>query len=160
MKGIRNAVRLKPPPATPRRTDTVMRRPQLRRNLTGYGFIAPWLVALTVFVGYPFLAGFWFSFCDFPPLKGPMFIGAANYAELLGDPVFHRSLGVTLVYASVAIPLGVFLAISLALLLNSRIRGISVYRVIFYLPHLVPTVVVALLWLWIFNPKLLRYTYA
>jgi ABC-type sugar transport system permease subunit len=125
----------------------------LRRSLTGYAFIAPWLVALTVFIGFPFLAGFYFSFCDFPPLKGPLFIGTGNYTELVRDPVFRRVLGVTLVYAAVAIPLGVVAALSLALLLNSRIRGLTFYRVIFYLPHLVPTVVVALLWLWVFNPE-------
>ena len=125
----------------------------VRQSLTGYGFILPWLLALLVFIGYPFVGGFYFSFCDFPPLKDPMFVGLENYSALLSDPVFHRSLGVTLIYAAVAIPLGVGFALTLALLLNTRIRGQSVYRVIFYLPHLVPTVVVALLWLWIFNPK-------
>ena len=128
-------------------------RTSLRPSLTGYAFIAPWLVALTVFIGYPFLAGFAFSFCDFPPLKEPLYIGMANYTELLRDPVFRHALGVTLVYAALAIPLGVAMALSLALLLNSRIRGLAIYRVLFYLPHLVPTVVVALLWLWIFNPE-------
>jgi len=124
----------------------------VRRTLTGYGFILPWMIALAVFIGWPFAAGFYFSFCDFPPLKTPLFIGLDNYRELLGDPVFHRSLGVTMIYAAVAIPLGVLLALTLALMLNARIRGQSFYRVIFFLPHLVPTVVVALLWLWIFNP--------
>jgi len=124
-----------------------------RASITGYSFILPWLVALTVFIGYPFLAGFYFSFCDFPPMKGPLFIGADNYVQLASDPVFHRSLGVTLIYASVAIPLGVLLALTLALLLNTRIRGQTLYRVVFYLPHLTPTVVVALLWMWIFNPE-------
>lgn len=128
-------------------------RGESRRTITGYAFVAPWLIALAVFIGYPFAAGLCFSFCDFPPLKEPLFIGAANYAELWRDPVFRHSLGVTLVYAAVAIPLGVFLALTLALLLNSRIRGLTVYRVVFYLPHLVPSVVTALLWLWIFNPK-------
>ncbi|HUS57528.1 MAG TPA: sugar ABC transporter permease [Planctomycetota bacterium] len=125
----------------------------LRRQGTGYAFILPWLVALACFIGYPFLAGFYFSFCDFPPLRTPMFVGTQNYTELLGDPAFHRSLGVTMVYASVAIPLGVMLALTLSMLLNSRIRGQSFYRVIFYLPHLVPTVAVAILWMWILNPK-------
>ena len=125
----------------------------LHNPLTGYAFVLPWLIALTVFIGYPFLAGFYFSFCDFPPLRGPLFVGLENYSQLLHDPVFHRSLGVTLVYAAVAIPLGVLLALTLAMLLNTRIRGQSLYRVIFFLPHLVPTVVVALLWLWIFNPQ-------
>lgn len=126
---------------------------QTRRTWTGLGFVAPWLIALTVFIGYPFLAGLYFSFCDFPPLKEPLFIGTANYAELRRDPVFQRSLGVTLVYAAVAIPLGVLLALTLAILLNTRIRGLTFYRVVFYLPHLVPSVVTALLWLWIFNPR-------
>ena len=128
-------------------------RTGVRKSLAAYAFILPWLLALTVFIGYPFLAGFYFSFCEFPPLKGPMFVGVDNYAQLVVDPVFRRSLGVTLIYASAAIPLGVLLALTLALLLNARIRGQSFYRVIFFLPRLVPTVVVALLWLWIFNPK-------
>lgn len=125
----------------------------VRQSLTGYAFIAPWLLALIVFIGFPFLAGFYFSFCDFPPLKDPVFIGLGNYTELTRDPVFSRVLGVTLVYAAVAIPLGVVAALTLALLLNTRLQGLTFYRVVFYLPHLVPTVVVALLWLWIFNPE-------
>jgi len=123
-----------------------------RQAVVGYGFILPWLVALVVFIGYPFLAGFYFSFCDFPPLKSPLFIGMDNYMELLGDTGFHRSLGVTFIFAAFAIPIGVFLALTLAMFLNARVRGQSFYRVIFYIPHLVPTVVVAILWLWIFNP--------
>ncbi len=128
-------------------------RGSFRRAASGYAFVAPWLVALAVFIGYPFLAGLYFSFCDYPPLKEPLFIGAANYAELLRDPVFRHSMGVTLVYAAAAIPLGIVLALTLALFLNTRIRGLTFYRVVFYLPHLVPSVVTALLWLWIFNPQ-------
>lgn len=124
----------------------------LHTPLTGYFFILPWIIALVVFIAYPFLAGLYFSFCEFPPLQNPLFIGTENYAELLGDAVFHRSLGTTMLYAAVAIPLGVFFAFTLAMLLNSRIRGQAIYRVVFYMPHLVPTVVVALLWMWIFNP--------
>ncbi len=125
----------------------------MRKSLTGYAFVLPWLCGLAFFIAYPFLAAGYFSFCEFPPMKGPMWIGGANYAELLGDPVFHRCLGVTTMFAAVAIPIGVFLALSLALLLNARVRGQAFYRVIFYLPHLVPTVVVAILWLWIFNAE-------
>ena len=124
-----------------------------RRYRAGYAFVLPWLLGLAFFIVYPFLAAIHFSFCEFPPLREPMLVGLANYGELLGDPVFHRSLGVTTIFAAVAIPLGVMLALTLALLLNARVRGQSVYRVVFYLPHLVPTVVVAILWLWIFNPQ-------
>ena len=125
----------------------------LRKHVSGYAFILPWIIALGVFIGYPFLAGFYFSFCDFQPLKTPNFIGLDNYQELIGDARFLRSMGVTLVYAAVAIPLGVVLAMTLAMFLNARIRGQAFYRVIYYIPHLVPTVVVAILWMWIFNPK-------
>jgi ABC-type sugar transport system permease subunit len=126
----------------------------IRKQAVGYAFVLPWLVALCLFIAYPFFAGLYFSFTDFPPLKAPMFIGAENYTELVSDKVFLRSLGITMVYASVAIPLGVIVALSLAMFLNSRIRGQSFYRVIYYLPHLVPTVAVAILWMWIFNPKI------
>ncbi len=124
-----------------------------RKYVAGYSFILPWILGLTFFIAYPFFAALYFSLCDFPPLKDPMFIGAANYAELLADPRFHTCLGVTMMYAAVAIPLGVILALTLAMFLNARVRGQTLYRVIFYLPHLVPTVVVAVLWLWIFNPE-------
>ena len=124
-----------------------------RRAMTGYAFVLPWMLGLAFFVAYPFLAAAYFSFCDFPPLREPMLIGGGNYAELLTDPVFHRCLGVTTMYAAVAIPLGVMFALTLALFLNAKVRGQAFYRVIFYLPHLVPTVVVAVLWLWIFNAE-------
>ena len=124
-----------------------------RKNLTGYLFVAPWLIALLLFIGYPFVASFYFSFCDYPILRPPLPIGMGNYREIVADSVFRQSLGITMTYASIAIPIGVGFALSLSLLLNARIRGQTVYRVIFYLPHLVPTVAVAILWLWIFKPK-------
>ena len=124
-----------------------------RKYVAGYAFVLPWVLGLSFFIAYPFFAAAYFSFCDYPPLKDPMLIGTGNYAELLADTAFHTCLGVTTMYAAVAIPLGVLLALSLAMFLNARIRGQTFYRVIFYLPHLVPTVVVAVLWLWIFNPE-------
>jgi multiple sugar transport system permease protein len=125
----------------------------LRRHMIGYGFIFPWLIALVVFIGFPFIAGMYFSLCDYPPLRSPVFIGTDNYQEMLHDAFFWKSIGVTLTYGAVAIPAGVCLAIMLAMFLNARIRGQTFYRVVFYIPFLVPTVVVAILWMWIFNPE-------
>ena len=124
-----------------------------RMTITGYAFAAPWLVALVFLIGYPFAASLYFSGCEYPPLRGPLFVGVENYAELVRDPAFRQSMLVTIVFAVIAIPLGVALALTLALLLNSRIRGRSIYRVVYYLPHLVPSVVVAILWMWMFNPQ-------
>jgi ABC-type sugar transport system permease subunit len=123
------------------------------RRATPYVFVSPWLVALCLFIGFPFLAALYFSFCDYPPLKSPVFIGMDNYAELLGDGRFRTSLGVTMIFAAVGIPIGVVLAMTLAMFLNARVGGQAFYRIIFYLPLLVPTVVVALLWRWILNPE-------
>ncbi len=111
-----------------------------RMTITGYAFTAPWLVALVFLIGYPFAASLYFSGCEYPPLRGPLFVGIENYVELARDTVFRQSMLVTIVFAVIAIPLGVVLALTLALLLNSRIRGRSIYRVIYYLPHLVPSV--------------------
>lgn len=124
-----------------------------RTTLKGYAFIAPWMLALVFLIGYPFAASLYFSTCEYPPLRGPLFVGAENYQELVRDNVFRQSMAVTIVYAAVAIPLGVLLALTLAMLLNSRIKGRSIYRVIYYLPHLVPSVAVAILWMWMFNPQ-------
>ena len=126
---------------------------QARRTLTGYAFLGPWLFALVFVIGYPFVASLYFSACEYPPLRGPLFVGLDNYKELALDHVFHQSMGVTLIFAAIAIPLGVVLALTLALFLNARIKGRSVYRVIYYLPHLIPSVVVAILWMWMFNPQ-------
>jgi len=122
-------------------------------TLTGYAFIAPWLAAMVFLIGYPFAASLYFSTCEYPPLRGPLFIGAGNYQELAHDAVFRGSMLITIIFAVVAIPLGVVLALTLALFLNSRIRGRSIYRVVYYLPHLVPSVAVAILWMWMFNPQ-------
>lgn len=124
-----------------------------RMTFTGYAFILPWLAAMVFLIGYPFAASLYFSFCDYPPLRGPIFIGMGNYQELVKDTVFRDSMLVTIIFAVIAIPLGVFLALTLALFLNSRIHGRSVYRVVYYLPHLVPSVAVAILWMWMFNPQ-------
>ncbi|MBM3211881.1 sugar ABC transporter permease, partial [Candidatus Poribacteria bacterium] len=124
-----------------------------RINLTGYAFITPWLMAMIFLIGYPFAASLYFSTCEYPPLRGPIFIGLGNYQELARDAVFRESMLVTIVFAVVSIPLGVLLALTLALFLNSRIHGRSIYRVVYYLPHLVPSVAVAILWMWMFNPQ-------
>src|SRR5437870_5263365 len=114
-------------------------------------FVSPWLIGFTVFLLYPLLASIYYSFCDFSVLKPPVYIGAANYGDLAHDEVFWQSLKNTVVYAAMALPLGTLVALSLALLLNTKVRGMTVYRTIFFIPSLVPMVALAVLWQWIFN---------
>jgi multiple sugar transport system permease protein len=129
----------------------VSNRTRLRPLLTGLAFVSPWLIGFTVFQLYPILASLYYSLCDFSVLESAQFIGAANYVELAGDEVFRKALVNTLYYAAVSLPLGILLALAIAMLLNTGVGGMTVYRTIFFLPSLIPTVAMAILWLWIFN---------
>lgn len=120
----------------------------LRRGLA---FCALWFVGLGVFTVYPVVASLFYSFCDYSVLQSPVWCGAENYRRMLADSVFWLSLRNTLFYAGLAVPLGLIVALSLALLLNTGVRGMPVFRTIFYLPTIIPVVAGAMLWLWIFN---------
>jgi len=122
-----------------------------REALTGYLFAAPWLIGFCVFLGYPLLAALYFSFCDYSVLHQPIWIGLTNYIDLGHDEVFAVALMNTGYYAMLALPLGFVVTLSLALLLNSKVRGMTIYRTLFYVPSLVPSVSLAVLWLWVFN---------
>src|SRR5215211_6169277 len=126
-----------------------------KREIIGYAFIAPWLVGFLLFTLFPFLASIYLSFTRYNVVAAPVWVGTANYRMLLGDdPLFWKALGVTFRYALVAIPLAVATGVGLALLLNQEIGGISVYRTIFYLPSIVPTVATSVVFVWILNPQI------
>jgi len=128
---------------------------RLRRTLEGYLFIAPWLVGLIVFTAGPVIASLVLSFFDWRLIRLPRFIGVDNYVTMFTeDPLFWQSLRVTLIYVAVAIPLQIAFALFLAILLNQKVRLIPLFRTIFYLPSVVSGVAVAVLWLWLFQPKL------
>ncbi|HPD13953.1 MAG TPA: sugar ABC transporter permease [Planctomycetota bacterium] len=130
-----------------------MTRNQRRDLRNGLLFISPWIVGFCVFMVYPVASSLYFSFCDYSVLERPVWIGAENFTELAHDSVFWTSLGNTLYYAVIALPLGMMLAIGVALLLNTKVRGMAVYRTIFFLPSIVPVVAMAILWLWILNGR-------
>jgi len=91
------------------------------------------------------------SFCEYSVLRAPKWTGLANYSDLLSDQVFWQALGNTLVFAGFSIPLGLLVSLSLAILLNTGVKGLTVFRTIFFLPSLVPMVALAIIWLWVFN---------
>lgn len=125
-----------------------------RRFLVGMAFISPWLIGFLVFTLVPIAMSLYYSFTDYTLLQPPLFKGLGNYRELATDPVFWKSLKNTAVYAALSLPLGMIAALAVAMLLNSRISGVSIYRTIVFLPSLVPLVASAMLWLWLFNAKL------
>lgn len=127
---------------------TSRERQSLRNGLL---FISPWLLGFGAFIAYPLGASMYYSLCDYSVLKPPVFVGTANYQELFSDPVFWVSLYNTLYFAAFFLPLATVLAISLALLLNTGVRGMTVYRTIFFLPSLTPLVALGILWMWMLN---------
>ncbi len=127
----------------------------MKKNLIGYAFICPWLFGFLVFTTYPFLTSIYLSFTRYDIVRPPVWVGAANYHTLLtGDALFWKSLGVTFQFALIAVPLGVVLGVALALLLNLDLRGMGLYRTIFFLPSILPTVATSVVFLWLFNPEI------
>lgn len=141
----------------PKRPPRARRRlkPLTRRNLIyGLIFISPWLIGFTLLIAYPIMASLFYSFTDYDVLTTPDFVGISNYTDLvLDDHLFFTAVKNTLYFAVVSIPLNIVLGVSIALLLNLEVRGMSVYRTIFFLPSIVPGVASALLWAWILNPQ-------
>ncbi len=117
----------------------------------GILFAMPWIMGFLIFMAYPLVASLVTSFTNFSILRPPSFIGIDNYKELFHDQVFYKSLGNTLLYVLGAVPLTTVAAIALALLLNTKVKGMSFYRTMFFLPTLVPMVALGTLFLWVFN---------
>jgi len=131
-----------------------MQKLKKQENLMGYLFASPWLLGLIVLGMFPILASFYISFTNYDMLSFPRFIGFANYRILFtNDNLFWKSMGNTFYHVIIAIPLGIVVGVALALLLNNKIKGMSIYRTMFYLPNVVSVVAMSLLWLWLFNPN-------
>ncbi len=123
-----------------------------RRNLIkGILFTSPWLIGFSVFVLYPVIMSIYYSFCYYSVLQSPRFVGLLNYKDLFTDYIFWKSLWNTFYYVAFMIPLGLITSLGLAMLLNTKARGMALYRLIFFIPSLVPMVAGSILWMWIFN---------
>lgn len=124
-----------------------------------YILILPWLVAFLIFTLIPMAASLYFSFTEYNAIQPPTFIGLKNFVTLYKDALFWKSMRVTFVYTSIAVPLGLVISLLLSVLMNTRVPGMRVIRTIYYLPSVLPEVVTGLVWVWIFNPDfgLLNY---
>ncbi|MFZ4599835.1 MAG: carbohydrate ABC transporter permease [Terrimicrobiaceae bacterium] len=126
-----------------------------RTNLKlGLTFISPWILGFLALFVYPLVSSIYFSLCDYSVLSPAVFIGAQNYVDLIHDEVFWTALYNTFFFAAFALPLGLFVSLSLALLLNFEAMGRGIFRTIFFLPSLVPMVCLAVLWQWMLNGEL------
>ncbi len=120
----------------------------------GWFFIGPWIVGFVIFTLGPVIASLGLSFTDYELITAPRWIGPKNYVDLFtNDRRFLVSLYNTAYYVVFSVPLGIIFAFTLSLLLNVKLRGMNVYRTVFYLPAVTSGVAVSLLWIWLFNPQ-------
>lgn len=134
---------------------TLRRWQRLRKALVAYAFIAPWIIGFIVFTGGPIIASFGLSFFKWNIITTPRYIGLDNYIKMFAeDEWFRISVGVTLKYLLVYVPLSQVLALLLAVLLNQKVRLLGFWRTTFYLPAVVSGVAGSVLWRWMYHNEL------
>jgi multiple sugar transport system permease protein len=124
-----------------------------KRNITGYIFIAPFILGVLFWVVIPALVAVYLTFHQWNLISPPKFVGLANIQALFKDPILPISLKATFIFTAVSVPLGLIFSFFLATLLNNKIRGMGIFRTIFYLPSIIPAVANALLWAWMYNTE-------
>lgn len=126
-----------------------------REALWGYLFAMPWLLGLLLFKLGPIVASLALSFTEYTLLSAPRFTGFENYVKAFSgaDDLLWSSIGRTLLYSAIIVPLGQMGSLLLAILLNQRLVGTSFYRTLFFMAHLVPSVAAAVLWAEMLNPR-------
>ena len=130
-----------------------MSRRELREALIFHLFICPWLLGFLIFKLGPMIASLLLSFTRYNVSQPPAFVGIQNYQRAFTrDPLFFQSLRVTFTYAFTSVPLSLCLGFIIALLLNTNIPGVSVWRTLYYLPSVLSGVAVAVLWRLVFHP--------
>lgn len=124
-----------------------------KENWTGLAFIAPAVILLVAFLFIPLLMTIGYSFTNYNVLKPDAieFVGLKNFIKLTKDTVFQKSIRNTFQFVIMVVPLQVCTALGLALLINKKIRGISVYRLAFFAPTVLSLVVVSILWSYIYS---------
>jgi multiple sugar transport system permease protein len=126
-----------------------------RRNfLNGVLFISPWIVGFLIFTLYPVLSSLYYSLAEYNVISDPIFIGIKNYLQLFTDDnLFYTVLfntGYMIIYG-VTLTMAVTLVVAI-ILNNRKLKGMSFFRVVFFIPTLVPLVILSILWLWLFQP--------
>lgn len=122
-----------------------------RRTITGYLFISPFILGFLLWFLIPAATAIWLTFTDWNLIRAPRFVGLDNILQLGKDPLFFQSLKVTTVFTLFSVPVSLVVSFLLALLMDTKVRGIGLFRTIYYLPSIVPAVASAVLWAWIFN---------
>ncbi|MEA2644892.1 MAG: multiple sugar transport system permease protein [Chloroflexota bacterium] len=123
----------------------------ISQNLAGYLFLLPALLIFGLFVWYPLVLGFVMSFQSVDMINPAVWVGWANYQKVFSDPLFGVAWRNTLAFTGYALLFGYFVPIVLALMINEMRHGRALLRLAFYLPVMLPPIVTAFLWLWLYN---------
>ncbi len=130
-----------------------MRRSQLHKLALGLLFISPWIVGFLVFTVYPVYYTLRISFTRYSGFGEPMWVGLANYRALWTDTVFWDSLQNTLYYTALAVPIGIVVAMAMAIAMNQPLREVSLYRAALYLPSVLPLFAVSFIFIALLDPN-------
>ncbi|WP_166827906.1 carbohydrate ABC transporter permease [Thalassoroseus pseudoceratinae] len=129
----------------------------MRQLRDGLIFVSPWVVGFLLLTAYPFITTLYWSFCRYDLLTSPEWIGTENYQRLVNEvrsgQGFGQALWNTSYYAMLAIPGSILLGVGLAVLLNQKVWGQSVFRTLFFIPSVIPTVATATVWIWLLDPQ-------
>ncbi|HEX2037639.1 MAG TPA: sugar ABC transporter permease [Chloroflexota bacterium] len=140
-------------PLTPPAVTRPPARRQWRSWLVGYAYLLPTLCGLVLFSAGAMVASFLMSFTKYELVTPPVFIGLRNYADLAGSSLFWKVLGNTFYYTLGYVPLNLAASLALALLVNTRLRGITLFRSFYFTPVVTSGVAVAMVWAWLYNPQ-------
>jgi multiple sugar transport system permease protein len=125
---------------------------EAKREWTAYLFNLPGMILFIFLVAYPVWTSFNLSFREWDILgTEKAFVGLANYREAISDETFWDSIGHSIYFVLGSVPLTMAIALGLALLLNSKIRGLGLFRTAYYLPVITPLVIAAIIWKWVYN---------
>ena len=130
-----------------------MGRKKWKKWATGYMYLLPSIIFLCAFTVFPVFASFYISLTQWTLIKPPEFIGLENYKNLFNDPTFYRTLWHTAYYTFGSVPLSIILSLLLAVAMNQKIKGITIFRSMYFLPVISTWVAVAIIWRWIYNPQ-------
>lgn len=131
-----------------------------RKNLIkGLLFISPWIIGFLVFSVYPTVYSIGLSFVRYSGFQPPVWLGLQNYQRLISDDLFWQSLYNTLYYAAFAVPIGIVVAIVLALAMNRNVKEVGIYRAAVYMPSIIPPFALALTYIVLINPQYGLFTY-
>ncbi|PTM59734.1 carbohydrate ABC transporter membrane protein 1 (CUT1 family) [Desmospora activa DSM 45169] len=120
----------------------------------GLAFASPFITGFLFLTVIPFVQSFYFSFTEYDIFTDAKWVGFDNYIRIFQDENFYKALGNTFFMAFIAVPISLLVSLLIALLLNMKVKGIALYRTVYYLPTVIPGVAGSILWLWIFNPEM------